>query len=93
MKRQDVYLLLSFFADGKEHSYTEVFLGLVTLFKRRALPLLRRALEYEWVVRTFKSSCFADDTFILSPKGDSCFRDLSISYGGDYRHYRYFKRK
>jgi len=90
-----VFQLLSFFGDGKEHTYTETFVGLVTLLGKNAIPYLRRALEYGWLKRSFKSGVFADDKFSLSSRGDEYLRALAVRYReSDYwkRFYKYFDR-
>lgn len=102
MISDDQRKLLSLYADATEHSFFETaVLGRSLLRKgdRQILKIFKRLCEYGWLRRLWKSPFECTDFYILTPKGDNCFRAAQLSrinrekHGDEARrHYELFNR-
>jgi len=103
MLNKQTRVLLSIFADGKEHSFFEACCTGVVLLKKPQKyiwNIFRKNLLAPYLVRRCYNSWSPHlDTYCLTPRGDECFREIQISllkrHRGteeDIRHFKYFNR-
>jgi hypothetical protein len=105
MFKAEVYKMLSFFADNKEHRFAEIMNLSAFTFKykswRTSEQLMTKSLLANGLVyRCWKEYSPQLDAYQLTSKGDACFRDYQIwriSCENDNseakRYFKYFNRE
>ena len=98
---QDKFLLLSALGDAKEHSYSELFIMLDILLRKRHIKVtkqyfenhFKRLAEYQLVRRNWKESSPERDTYMLTRRGDEYFRSEQIRRTGNYSFFKYHEKE
>jgi len=97
----DKYLILSALGDAKEHSYSELYIMLDILLRKQNIKVTKkyfenhlfRMTEYQLVQRIWKDAYPERDGYILTRKGDECFRSEQIRRTRDFSYYKYFQKE